>query len=512
MQSRRCRTLLFAAIAVAITPWATSCTEDARPTILGGTLGAARVAGSVFTAVAGDAFTEELIQERTFVQGQVVDTATYNVLDMARTPLQIDFNNDQRIDPVVGYQQDGRGVVQILLSYGDPGTVQFASLTLDGGEAKWPDLRDVAVGDIDGDGSLDIVVATGTGVYYLRHPSNAARTQVLSEWGQESAELELIAGTGDTISQSELDSLITEALGSTMVDRSNYVAVVKQSYVKVEIADFNNDGSNDIVASRQQEITLEPKTDVPLDPISIVAGSIQLLVNPGHAPTGELWTGIAIGEHERHKVLDREGASDLRAVDLDGDGDLDLISAASADNNVQIVWFENPGGAAAVDPATPWVQHRIGSLRGAAAIDVADLTGDGRVDVVGISPTQMQMVLFVQPEEGAARGYDWYSAAIVTFDSYEPRTVKALDVDNDGTLELVVGGTTGAVRYFEPPALPTDTWVGHIILTYNPPGDVGQLGYGDLDGDGDMDLVVVIGTTDEGGGNRVTWIRNELVP
>ncbi|MCP4663419.1 MAG: hypothetical protein GY856_49145, partial [bacterium] len=44
------------------------------------------------------------------------------------------------------------------------------------------------------------------------------------------------------------------------------------------------------------------------------------------------------------------------------------------------------------------------------------------------------------------RGYDWFTTAIVEFESYEPRSARAIDVDNDGTLELVVGGTNGAEK------------------------------------------------------------------
>jgi hypothetical protein len=157
------------------------------------------------------------------------------------------------------------------------------------------------------------------------------------------------------------------------------------------------------------------------------------------------------------------------------------------------------------------VQHRIGSVRGAFTIDVADLTGDGRVDVVATSPTQMQMTLYVQPENVSDRGYDWYTTPIVNFESYEPRSVKAIDVDNDGTLELVVGGTNGAVRYFKPTLNPLDEWEGHLVVTFDPPGDVGLLGYGDLDGDGDTDVVAVISGEDVNA-DRVSWIRNELVP
>lgn len=492
-----------------------SCAPEYRPWWLGGTMGKYDRASGVFTPAIGDPFTEVLIQERTFVGGQVVVTATYAVGDIDRAPIQIDFNRDGRIDPVVGYQQGGKlGVVQILLSYDDNGTLAYQSLTLDGGENDWENLLDVAVGDIDNDGNPDLVIAATDGVFYVRHPSSAARTHILSEWGQDSGDLELVEGSDETISQDELDSIVATALEGTLVDAANYLPAVKQTYSNVEIGDVDNDGDMDIVASRTLDITLDPKNpdNTSLEPISLVNGSHQVLLNPGNAPDGQFWTGVAAGQHERHGILDRMGAGDMRLFDLDGDGDLDIISVAREDNNGQIVWFENPAGPGSIDPASVWTQHRIGSLLSAAAIDVADVTGDDRVDVLALSSVAQQLVLFVQPEEGPARGYDWYSVPIVTFESYEPRAVQVLDVDNDRVLEIVVAGTAGAIRYFEPPADPLSAWEGHVVRTLNPPGDVGQLGYGDLDGDGDADLVAAISDDSELAANRVLWIRNELLP
>lgn len=487
-----------------------SCAPDYRWCLFDGTCGGRSVAGNVFRSGPAPTFSAVLIHGRTFIEGRVANTVTYLPSDMQRRPILIDFNNDGKVDPVVGYNQKKFGIIQILLSYGEPGTVQYTSLTLDGGENPWAYMEDVAVGDIDGDGNLDIVAATRDGVVYMRHPSHPGRTHVLSEWGHPEGALELIDQTTEIITNDELTAILAQSLGPA-ANLDNYVVTVEQGYTRVEIADFNNDGHNDIAAARRLRVSLEPKPDTQVEPIEIVAGSVQILLNPGRAVDGRGWTAVLVGQHERHNVLDREGARDLRAIDVDGDGDLDLISTAADDANVQVAWFENPGGPGPLDPAAVWTQHRIGSIRGAYTIEVADVTGDGRADVIATSPQQMQLVVFVQPESVSDRGYDWYSAPIVNFESFEPRSVRAIDVDNDGVLELVVGGTGGAVRYFKAPLSPYDEWLGHIVVTFDPPGDVGLLGYGDLDGDGDIDLVAVI-DADEINANRVTWIRNDLIP
>jgi hypothetical protein len=487
-----------------------SCAPEYRWCLFDGHCGNGTVAGSVFTTDrTTGSFTAVLLQGRTFIEGRVVNTVTYLPSDMTRRPILIDFNNDRKVDPIVGYNHQEIGVIQILLSYGDADTVQYASLTLDGGENPWANMQDVAVGDIDGDGCLDIIAATRDGVVYMHHPSNPQRTHVLPEWGQPEGDLELIDQTTEILTNDELTAILAQSLGPG-ANLDNYIITVEQGYTRVEIADFDNDGDNDVAAARRLRVSLEPKPDTPVEPIEIVAGSIQVLLNPGAVVNGQGWTALVVGQHERHTVLDREGARDLRAYDLDEDGDLDLISTATDDSNVQVAWFENPGGPGALDPAEVWTQHRIGSVRGAYTIDVADVTGDGRVDVVATSPDQMQLVVFVQPESVSDRGYDWYTAPIVNFESYEPRSVRAIDVDNDGVLELVVGGTGGAVRYFEPGLSPFDEWVGHVVVTFDPPGDVGLLGYGDVDGDGDIDLVAVI-DADDVNANRVTWVRNELI-
>ena len=456
-----------------------------------------------------NAFTEGLIQARTFIDGTSVTTVTYADAGdgLGRRAFGIDLNYDGRIDPVVGYGED-QAVIQILLSQDDP-TTPFVSLTLDS-KRDMEDLSDVAVGDIDGDNRLDIVAATKDGVWYFRHPSQGPT--YLRGWGNsdESDDLrERIDVSSVVIDDAALLAIIDQALGVN-INLEDYIVTVESVYTNVEIGDFDLDGWNDIVASRLLHIHLEPRPDIPVEPIDIFDGDAIVFLNPGGAIDGRDWASVSAGQHERQQRRDRDGAAGLYAFDMDGDGDLDVVSAAQFDNNVQVAWFENPlDGASRLSPDLPWRQWRIGSVRDAWAIDVADVTGDGLLDVIASGTEQQQVMLFVQPDTGPRREYDWDTHVVATFDAYKPKDLQALDIDLDGVNEIVVGATDGAVRYFERPAALTDEWTPVVVITYDPPGDVGHLGYGDIDADGDIDLVVVLSSTEENN-SRITWIRNEL--
>ncbi len=461
------------------------------------------------TPVFGDPFTEDLIQERTFTSGTSVTAVTYAADDLQRVPLAIDFNSDGKVDPVVGYG-DAQAVIQILLSRPDTSAVDPISLTLDS-KRDMQDLADVAVADIDDDGRLDIIAAAEEAVWYFHHPPSGEPTD-LRNWGNTDPNDDLherIEVSYESITSAELDAIIAQAVGPG-VNVGDYVVTVDQLYTNVEIADFDNDGDNDIAASRSFVVNLTPRSEALVEPLQITDGDVMIFVNPGFAPDGHSWGQVSIGKHERQQRLDRDGAAGLLVCDMDGDGYLDVVSSARRDNNAQIAWFRNPG--LPLTTANPWTQYRIGSVRDSWAIDVADLTGDGWADVVATGASQMQMMLFEHPGvsfPSTRFEYDWDTHVIATFETYEPRDVKTLDLDNDGALELVVGGTNGAVRYFEPAADPRQAWQGSVIVTFDGGGDVSLLGYGDLDGDSDLDLVLTLDAPEDNQ-SRTVWIRNNL--
>src|SRR5579863_1750150 len=135
----------------------------------------------------------------------------------------------------------------------------------------------------------------------------------------------------------------------------------------------------------------------PLNQWAIGAGDINGdgqpdVVSSGEGPmergTGPVKGGLYWYEYPtwtKH-VIDATGtfADDMQVVDVDGDGDLDIV--VPQDGSKQLRWYENPRPTG--NPAKdPWKVHVIGSytpfrFEEAHDVEVADLNGDGKVDVV----------------------------------------------------------------------------------------------------------------------------------
>ena len=121
------------------------------------------------------------------------------------------------------------------------------------------------------------------------------------------------------------------------------------------------------------------------------------------------------------------GHTDVHVADLDGDGDLDIISAS--DNDDTIAWYENDGAAnptfTAVDIAT--------SADGARDVHVADLDGDGDLDIISASFEDDTVAWY--ENDGAAD--PTFTAANIATSADGADAVHVADMDGDGDLDIV---------------------------------------------------------------------------
>ncbi|WCO00425.1 T9SS type A sorting domain-containing protein [Psychroserpens ponticola] len=179
---------------------------------------------------------------------------------------------------------------------------------------------------------------------------------------------------------------------------------------------------------------------------------------------------------------DIQNAGSVYAADLDGDGDIDIISAASASSNAgEVCWFKNLDGFGNFSPKIVISQNNQYSI----SVIAADMDGDNDLDVV----TPMA---WYRNNDGNGNFSDAIPIpSIVT--SYLPKAVYAADLDGDGDLDLVTvrsDGTNGRSIWHE-----NYDGLGSFYSSnsYILPGQYGGLSdvcIADVDSDGDNDIVV----------------------
>ncbi|CAM9748601.1 unnamed protein product, partial [Ectocarpus fasciculatus] len=168
------------------------------------------------------------------------------------------------------------------------------------------------------------------------------------------------------------------------------------------------------------------------------------------------------------------------AADLDSDGDLDLLVGSYSNDWVR--WYENEDGNGTFAEA----EDVTSDYGGAASIDVGDLNGDGSPDVVVAFQTTFQLTWFSNVD--GLGGYSVGTDIDAYNDGDEARYVKVADLDGDGDLDVIMASKHGdRVTWYEN----TDgegTFSDGFDISTDADGAF-TLAVADLDGDDDLDVV-----------------------
>lgn len=181
-------------------------------------------------------------------------------------------------------------------------------------------------------------------------------------------------------------------------------------------------------------------------------------------------------------------ASDVFAVDVDGDGDLDVLSASSGDR--KIAWFENDGHQ-------NFTQNII-STDGASDVFAADVDEDGDMDIFSVNSSK----LF---ENDGTQNFNNSFTGIPRLDAESREARRAIfestllfDIDGDGDMDEITRGLEWREN------IGTGSFITNTIDSFSSSSDVFAA---DVDGDGDLDVLSADSATD-----KITWYENNATP
>ncbi|MBI5476085.1 MAG: VCBS repeat-containing protein [Ignavibacteriales bacterium] len=426
-----------------------------------------------------------------------------------------DLTGDDSLDIVCAYGAGGGmpaslEVVKNILG-GGASTASYAATgrTIPLGSG---DCDDLDFYDMDSDGDLDIVAATGSGIYIFQNNSTDfefVRTQIVDEThpysGVAVGDLDG-DGHADVVALRSDSGIVNVCFGDPLApgsvkaprDAASGMATGRRQHQPIRLADVNGDGTPDIVCASG-----EPNQTVSL---LLVGGAL-----PG---------GAIISARMNMDDCDDDGRDKLFAVgkfDVDNDCDFAFASCRSTTLSPPFVSSSSPDNC----PVGSIVTIEGDNLQDVSSVQI----GDFDATFIRESPTLLHVTVplaertFAAPHilermtitcpSGvcAVLKQITVSPVIVSappqVDQLDVRFVSSGDVDGDGKDEIVMLGTKGCCR-------------GHVIIMkayddgtptygkavaskptvtsffYSEDEDCDGLSVGDLNGDGRLDVCVAL--------------------
>lgn len=338
--------------------------------------------------------------------------------------------------------------------------------------------------DMDGDGQKDII----TGGWWYKSPNSLDGTWVRHTIGSP---LNNMAAVHDFDDDGDMDVLGTQGQGS---DANADFAWARNDgsgvcTILTNVPSGDGDFLQGVAVDRFQGSNIE----VALAWHS--TNSIQVLTVPSN-PSGGMWDLRTI-------YTSGDKTKGIASGDIDRDGDIDLIVGDMDESTPGLEWLRNDTGS-----WTPFTLANVGP--GAHRIRLIDINGDSRLDaVVGFYVDRPGYLAWY--EQGGSATSLWTEHIIANASEiYGPMSLDVADMDGDGDVDVVVGEhntsdpSSARLFVYENADGQGAGWTPHLVYT----GDEHHQGAQvvDIDDDGDLDIIS-IGWSH----NRVLLYENEAL-
>ena len=305
----------------------------------------------------------------------------------------------------------------------------------------------------------------------------------------------------------------------------------RRASVVVATGDFNGDGTDDVVATarsggdasptphlfrverwRSADVTATSSLDIPAGAIDVAVGDydndgwLDLYVIGGDG-RGYLAHNKGEGVFEdatrTSGTVVAEGATRALFVDVDHDGDLDLLLVGGDSDRV---YRNNLDGTFSEEARA----LGLGAHSGGRDAAFGDFDGDGRIDL--LVAYEGDGIVLYRNSSGAARRFADVTAASGLTGGPGARGVTVTDYDNDGLLDVLVlragGGPAELWRGAPDGAFTRDRRSDAALASLATAPDA-RATFVDVDNDGWLDLLVAGTRPARAGGRTLALLRND---
>jgi hypothetical protein len=327
------------------------------------------------------------------------------------------------------------------------GTSSFVAENYLGGGTVSAASNAVALGDLDGDGDLDAILANTFGMQSLVLMNNGRGIFTVQDFFGTGGDMDV--DVGDLDGDGDLDAITAGIFGSQVLknDGTGHFSTSGNSgaidfVLDNTLADVDGDGDLDVLVAKGPDFDNTPRPN-------------SLLINDGD---GNFAARALTGGN----FITR----DIAVGDIDGDGDVDALLANVLGPN-QLLRNDGAGNFA--------LSNLPGGTQNSSDIALGDVDRDGDLDAIVVNPFGTHQLLL-------NAGNGMFTARDLPGTFQAAATEAALgDFDNDGDLDVVIG------MEFGENTLLTNNGAGSFTRTFLPAAfGASGLAIGDIDGDGSI--------------------------
>lgn len=357
---------------------------------------------------------------------------------------------------------------------------------------------EIASGDIDGDGDIDLVMAT--------YDYN-----------------------GGTPSQDYIKCYLNDGSGNFPV------AITVSSTIQwvdgLILADVNEDGASDILATSANQNKLVyylssttmdgtySYSEVSVDgaiggPGNVVAGDINgddhldLVVASYNNNKTQWYSGDGTGNFVAETDIESgttDGSYYIDVADFDADGDLDVLVGFANSQSLEIYYNQYDGSAPDPVSTVSFIKDTQTVDSGNSfllAVAFADVNNDGTMDVVKLDNTSGDVEWFNKIKNGTSTANSVSDDSIID----RPGAFIVTDIDEDGLNDFILtdyGVADDAIIWFKGAANASPSITPQLIINNN--HQMHDITAADFDGDLDIDIAAIGNSIDS-----IEWMENRL--